>query len=217
MGDILNFDNPFFKGVNKLVDCFYLGILWFVCSIPIFTMAASTTALYYSIQKVVRRGEGYASREFFRSFKENFKQSTLVWVLWLVIAAFLGTDAYIMWHYASIGDKMGSLYYLFLVCLALLVMWGIYLFPYIARFENTTNMILKNAALIAVANIGWTLLLFVILLAFAFLAYIMPIALIFFTGVLIWLQSLILEKIFRKYMSEEDRAMEDEKNRTSFE
>ncbi|MGN0351267.1 MAG: YesL family protein [Roseburia sp.] len=217
MGDILNVDNPVFKWVNKLVDCFYLGLLWFVCSIPIFTIGASTTALYYAMQKVVRRGEGYVSKEFFHSFKDNFKQSTIVWLLWLVIAAFLGADAYIMWHFAVAGDKVGSLYYLFLVCLMLLVMWGVYLFPYIARFENTTKMILKNAALIAVANIGWTVLLFITVLAFAFLTYIMPVALIFFMGVLILIQSLILEKVFRKYMSEEDRAMEDEKNRTFFE
>ena len=78
-------------------------------------------------------------------------------------------------------------------------------------------MILKNAALIAVANIGWTVLLFITVLAFAFLTYIMPVALIFFMGVLILIQSLILEKVFRKYMSQEDRAMEDEKNRTFFE
>lgn len=213
MGDLLNFDNPFFRCVNKLVDCFYLGILWFVCSIPIFTIGASTTALYYAVLKVVRRGQGYAAKEFFHSFKDNFKQSTLVWLLWLVVALFLGADAYIMWNYAAAGQKIGMLYYLFLVFFVLLVMWGIYLFPYIARFENKTKVILKNAALIAVVNIGWSILLLVTVLFFAFLVYIMPVALLFFTGVLILTQSFILEKVFRKYMSGEDLAMEEEKNR----
>lgn len=216
MGDLLNFENPFFKGVNKLVDCIYLGLMWFLCSLPIFTIGASTTALYYTVQKTVRSGHSYVSKEFFRSFKENFKQSTLVWLLWLVLAAFLGADTYIMWHYAADGQTVGALFYVFLVMLLLLVAWGIYLFPYIARFANNTKNILKNAIIIAIANLGWTVLLLVLTAAYALLLYVMPVAIVVFTGVFVLIESFVLEKIFRKYMSEEDIAAEEERNRVYF-
>ena len=212
MGELLNLDNPFFRGIGKLVDCIFVSLLWFLCSIPVVTIGASTTALYYTVHKSIRRGQGYVSKEFFRAFKENFKQSTVVWLIWLVLAAFLGLDAYIMWHYAAAGHAVGSLYYLFLVFLMFLVMWATYLFPYIARFENQTKVIMKNAALIAIANIGWTLVLFLLTLVFAVITFVVPLVLFLFTGLLIFTQSLILEKIFRKYMTEEDLASEDEKN-----
>lgn len=213
MGELLNLDNPFFRGIGKLVDCIFVSLLWFVCSIPVVTIGASTTAMYYTVQKSIRRGQGYVSKEFFHAFKDNFKQATAVWLIWLVLAAFLGIDAYIMWHYAAAGHAVGSLYYLFLVFLMFLVMWATYLFPYIARFENKTTVILKNAALIAIGNLGWTLVLFVLTVVFAVITFVVPPVIFLFTGLLVFTQSLILEKIFHKYMSEEDIASEDEKNR----
>ncbi len=213
MGDFLNLDNPFFRGVNKLVDCIYLGLLWFVCSLPVITIGASTTALYYTIQKTVRRGLGYATKEFFHSFKDNFKQATLVWLLWLLMAAFLGMDIYIMWHFASSGQSVGVFFYVFLLLMAVLVAWGLYLFPYIARFENSTKNTMKNAIIIAIVNFDKTILLLLLAAVFAFLAYIVPFTPVFFTGIFVLIQSFLLEKVFRKYMSEEDLAAEDEKNR----
>ena len=66
---------------RKLFDTLVLGLLFLLCSIPIITIGASATALYYAYDKVVRRNEGYAVRAFFHSFKMNFAQATLIWTL----------------------------------------------------------------------------------------------------------------------------------------
>ena len=47
MGRFFNYDSPLFSSINKIVDCVFLSLLWFVFSIPIVTMGASTSALYY--------------------------------------------------------------------------------------------------------------------------------------------------------------------------
>ena len=82
---IFNYDNPVWRFIGKLGDLMILNILWVICSIPIFTMGASTTAVYYVTMKLVRGDDGYTLRNYFKSFKENFKQATVIWLLMLQV------------------------------------------------------------------------------------------------------------------------------------
>ena len=119
-------------------------------------------------------------------------------------------------EYAKAGVALGKIYIVFAVLMMFATMWAIYLFPYIARFENQTKMILKNAALIALGNLWKTLLLFVLLLAAAFAVYIFPPAVFIIPCVYMLLANFILEKIFQKYMSPEDLEAEKERNMEYF-
>ena len=78
-------DNVVMRALSKICDMVFLNVLWVICSIPIVTIGPSTTALYTVMLKIVRNEEGYIFRGFFKAFKENFKQST---VIWLIIAVF---------------------------------------------------------------------------------------------------------------------------------
>ena len=80
---LFNYDNPVWRFIGKLGDLIVLNILWTICSIPIFTIGASTTAVYYVTLKLVRDEDDSTIKAFFRSFKSNFKHpirtSPLVW------------------------------------------------------------------------------------------------------------------------------------------
>ena len=212
MGELFNFDNKFFRGFNKVIDCVILSMFWVIFCIPIFTVGAATTALYYTVNKVIRHGRSYIWREFWDAFRSNFKQATAVWLICLAAMAFMGADCYIMLQYARAGERIGSLYIVFVIFLMLLVMWQSYLFPYIARFENSMGAVLKNAALIAPANLPWTLLLLLLIVAAFLIAWVFPPVAIFLPGTYMVIANQILERVFRKYMSEEDIAAEDERN-----
>lgn len=213
MGEFFNVNNKFFQAVNKIVDCVCLSMIWILACLPIVTAGAATTALYYTVNKVIRHGRGYLWGEFWGAFRSNFKQSTIVWLIQLLIMAILAFDGYIMYHAAQAGEKSGVLYMLFIAMFVLLLMWQIYLFPYMARFENTTKMVLKNSALIAIANVLKTLLMFVLLAAAVLAVYVfMPLILVVPTLYMLFV-NFIMEKIFLKYMSEEDIAAEEERNR----
>ena len=69
---LFNYDNPVWRFIGKLGDLIILNVLWLITSIPIVTIGASTTALYYVTLKLVRDEDGYTIRSFFKSFKENF-------------------------------------------------------------------------------------------------------------------------------------------------
>lgn len=213
MSGFFNLDNKFFQGLNKVVDCVALSTLWLLCCIPVFTAGAATTALYYTINKVIRHGRGYVWKEFWHAFRSNFKQSTVIWLVLVVAAAILGVDGYIMLQFAKAGEKTGTLYVVFFVFLALETAWGIYIFPYIARFENKTKAVFKNTALISIGNLLYTLLLLAIYVIAWLAVYLLPFLVFAVPALYMLIANYILEKIFRKYMSEEDIAAEEERNR----
>lgn len=210
MAGFFNYDNKLFQGINKLVDCFYISILWIIFCIPIITAGASTTAMYYTVNKVLRGGRSYVWRSFWDSFRSNFKQSTAIWLICLGIGILLGVDMYITRQFLVNGTALGVLYYVFFIMLVFLILWSIYLFSYTARFENTTKLILKNCGIIAVANLPKTILLLVFLAAAVLIGCYLPFVIPFIPALLTWIINLVLESVFRKYMSVEELEREKE-------
>lgn len=210
MNNLFNYDNKFFQGIGKVVDCFYLSVLWMIFCIPVLTAGASCTAAYYTFHKAVRGNRGYVWRCFWESFRSNFKQATVIWLICLLVGALLGTDAFITFQMLQNGEKMGFLYYVFLILIVLFVLWMVYLFSYVARFENTTKQTMKNAAFIAIANLPRSLLMGVVLAAALVIVYLIPSIMILMPAILCWVFHMILEKIYLKYMSPEDALREKE-------
>ena len=66
-----------------------LNLLWIVCSLPIITSGASTTALFYCTLKLHKYGDIRVRHDFFKSFKQNFRQSTLIWILMAAAGIFI--------------------------------------------------------------------------------------------------------------------------------
>lgn len=216
MGNFFSFDNAFFRAFDKIINVFCLSLLWMFFSIPIFTIGASTTALYYAVNKVLSHGRSYVFKEFWGAFKSNFKQATQIWLILLAVAGLMGLDAYIMRQYFDAGNSLGKLYIFFLIMIGFELIWAFYIFPSIARFENTNKAIMKNAALMAIGHLPKTLLMAVILILFILLYLIFPFMLIFIPAAFIWIWNIILEKIFRRYMTEDDLKEEDERNQEFF-
>ncbi len=210
---MLKYDNKFFTGLGKLVDCVWLSLLWFICSIPVITMGAASTALYYAVHKSIRGNRGYTTRNFFSAFKDNFKQSTLVHLVWLVVMVVLVGDIYITRAVLLSGSSLGLFFYFFLVLTAVAIGWACYMFPYIARFENTVMATLKNGILLEIRHLPWSLLLIVLMLGFMLLSYMIPLFLFIVPSVVALAFDFILERLFRKYMSKEDleRELENDK------
>ncbi|MFQ7880190.1 MAG: DUF624 domain-containing protein [Blautia producta] len=68
----MEYDSPIMAGIGKVIDIIWLSTLWFICCLPIVTIGASTTALYYTSVKAIRKNRGYVTKTFFHAFKMNF-------------------------------------------------------------------------------------------------------------------------------------------------
>lgn len=163
----LNYDSKFSRTVIKICYACFLNLLWMICSLPIITIGASTTALYYACLKIVRE-EGYdAARLFFHSFKQNFKQATVIWLILLAFGIFLGVDGYILYHLRA--SSSGGIAVMWTLLMAILIAAAVifvivllYVFPLLASVENTTAAMLKNAFLIGTHYLFSTILMFAV-------------------------------------------------------
>ena len=203
-------DSPLYRFLSRVLDILKLNFLWILGSLPVFTIGASTTALYYTVHKSIRGDRGYTTRTFFGAFRDNFKAATLPYLIWLAVMIILGCDAYITYQVLKTGSMKGAFFYFFLIMIAVAIMWSAFLFPYIARFENTVKQTLKNAFLLMIRHLPWALLLLVILIASALSIYIIPVLLVVIPAVTSMVFDFILERLFRRYMSPEDLEREEE-------
>lgn len=157
MSKLFRMDSPLMRFLTKIADLMVLNILFCVTSIPLITIGASWTALYSVTLKMVRDEEGSVSRSYFRSFRQNFRQATLLWLGVLVVLALLVLDIRVL-NGMSEGTAPGLLR----VGVEILVLLGImvlqYLFPSLARFEASLADTLKNACMMALAHLPKTAL-----------------------------------------------------------
>jgi uncharacterized membrane protein YesL len=131
------------KFLGTMADLMILNMLTVLCCVPIVTAGASFTAMHYVLQKLVRGEENYVSRQFFHSFKENFVQSTIIWIGMDVVYGALFVD----WRILRMqGDQFpGFLIILLYGAAVIIFLYTLYIFPILARYKNTIRGILKLA------------------------------------------------------------------------
>ena len=201
--------NRIFTFLSKMVDTVALSVLWVVFCLPVFTIGAASTAFYYTIHKALVRSRGYIWRTFWESFKSNFKQATLTWLIQLVVLVVFGLDVMILRSMASQGSTLYTvLLYIFYVLMAIAIVWCYYTIAYQSRFENTIRNSMINAGVIAFLNLPWSLLVFAIFVLAVLIVFTIPVFIFLIPTVQFLLYDTILERIFRKYMKPEDLERE---------
>lgn len=172
MGNFFDMDSPVMRVLNRVGDLMIMNFLMIFCCIPVITAGAAFTAMHYVLLKIVRGQEGYLIKGFFKSFKENFKQATLIWLMMLVVIAVYVGDS-LIFNYSALTFPKPLVIAVVAVAI-LLAMMAVYVFPLQARFENSVKNTLKNAMLLAFANLPKTLLMMV--------CYILPLVIGYFSS-----------------------------------
>jgi uncharacterized membrane protein YesL len=164
MKQLFSYDSPVSQALFKFCWACCLGAVWLVCSLPVFTLGASTTALYAVTIKLVRDREGTSPlRQFFAAFRSNFKQATILWLMLLTVGVFLALDVYILSHLRSTTAGAPAVVWtlLFAVVLAASLIYVIillYTFPLLSYFENNSRAMVLNAFLVGARYLFCTIL-----------------------------------------------------------
>ena len=202
MSEIFTTDNMVIRILNRIGDILILHFLWLLCSLPIVTIGASTTALYYTAMKAVKYEDGYVARRFFKSFKENFKQSTIIWLIMLFAGFLCG------WYLSYSIETHKSVLTMFstiLTCVYVFIL--IYIFPLQSKFDNKITVTIRNAFLLSVKNFPWTLLMIVALGLIGLFSYFYTIVLFIVVicgaGVYGYLTAFIFNRVFLPYLPDE--------------
>ena len=205
------FLNPESKGMQlfyKISEMMLLSVLWVVASIPIVTMGAASSAIYYSVVKVIRNREGYAWKEFWRGFRINFKQATIIWVPTLLLLVGLVADIVIVYLLSTAGSGSRWITIPFILIMAWGVMWMQYVFAYVARFEDKIKTVLHNTFWMNWFHFFHSIFLLIVLVVLIGVTYIFPIlipfAIFFFPGLYTVIAASVLESRFKLHMPKEE-------------
>lgn len=201
--------------MGRVADLIILNLLCILCCIPIVTAGASITAMYYVTLKMARDEESYIVRSFFKSFKENFKQATIINVIMLVTALMLFLDLSIVKNMD--GTLYKVLFSIFIAFTFLYLLLFLYIYPVLAKFYNTIKNTFVNAFLMSIRHLPYTFLMLVISLipigiffipSFQVQSILLMLFFLMGFAVVAYCNSKFLVKIFDNYVPKE----EDEDN-----
>ncbi len=195
MRSFFNGDNPIVVTINKAADLLFLNLLMLLCCLPIITIGASLTAGHFVALRI-RRDEAKVFGDFFRSFRENLMQST---VIWLGVVMVIACIFMILWF---CGEQSVPISIACFVALLLVCMLGLWIFPLLSRFVYTTGALLRNSILLCCRYLFHTLgMLIGTLLPVASLLlgwYALPFVLLFGLSIPVYIQALLYNKVFAR-------------------
>ena len=157
--------------LSLLSDLVLLNLLFLLCCLPVITIGAAVAGLNRAALRLYR-GEGTVTKDFFRGFRSNFKQATLIFLIFAVLGLFLFYDLYFL-----VQDGSAPVFYLLAGLIALWMLFTLaYLFPILVQFDNKLFRHITNAFLLSLRHLGRTI----------------PMALLTALPLLFWLWSTII-------------------------
>lgn len=164
-------DSKFMEIFGRITDLVLLNLLFMITCLPIFTIGAATTALYTMCFQLMREEYSGIIKTYFKAFRDNFKQATLLWMLLVLI---IGPGLYYFYVLFSLDSLLRYLGFLFVILGLLSAMTASYVFPWISQFENSTARALRNALILSVSRLPRSAAILVINLMPAIIWFVNP-------------------------------------------
>lgn len=214
MRDIFSIDSPVMRFLSFLADLMLLNLLFLVSCIPIITIGASVTALS-RVALNMKRGTYSVWSDYLKSFRQGFKQATILFFLLLLIVLALAADLYLLSLLQS--SNRAAFMVPFFALLLMTMFTACHLFPLVGQFQNTNKRAIFNAMYLSIRYLPRTILMLLLdfapLVAFVFapqffvqFGYLW--VLIYF-ALSAYCKASLLSGVFLKIMRKEDRAAQE--------
>ena len=152
MNGLFSINSPLWRFMDKALRLIWLNLLWFLCCLPVVTIGAATTALYSVTLKYARDEEGYLTRSFFQAFRQNFRQSTIIWLVMAAVGILLGLDLIVYLRASSVSLTQSALMLIFFTAVLLYLFVSLYVYAIVAHFKNTVGQYMKNALILSICH-----------------------------------------------------------------
>lgn len=212
---IFDINNPIMRYVIKVFDCMCLSVLWLVMCLPVFTIGASTTAMFAVIHRYIRLEEESLWKLYWKSFREEFKRTTLCTLVALGILALLVVDALVFRTMVLKGQLLGNLYWLILLLIGIEATWLTYLFAYTERFTGGVKDTMRFSFLMMILHPVKSLTILALVLGSGALVILAPGLLTIVPAACCWLCDIVVASVFVQHLREEDRQRLEESRQKS--
>ncbi|MBS4197651.1 YesL family protein [Lederbergia citri] len=169
----MNFFNGRLYSILEVLSFFFLlNILWFLMCLPLITIFPATAAMFAVIRHWITKKDTTVFIPFFRFFKENFKQSFIIGLIFFVFASILYMDFMLV---NTFNPKLHIFLIAALFLIGLIVIFTlVYIFPMMVHYRLTLWQVIKNSFFFSIRYIVSTIVCIFILLAMASLLILIP-------------------------------------------
>lgn len=170
MKKLFSHDSNIVQSLILVFNLMVLNILWLLLCVPVVTAGAATTAMYYTLYQYVTDGSEAVLKPFFKTFIKEFKQSTIYWLIMLVVG-------FVLWCDISFLSSFTQLSFLWIPLGILILLYAVALthgFAILGRFDTTLKTAFKSCYLIALTNIWRSLLILIFSAAPVLIIIFMP-------------------------------------------
>ena len=202
---LFNPENRFWVFMEKIMNLCVIGFLWLLFSLPVITIGASTTALFSYTLKLTRNEEGYIFKSFWKSFRENFVLSTVIWLASAAVGGFLMTDLYACQFLPVKGIIRWGIRVILVSLLFVYFLTVIYLFPLIASFRVSFKKAVGSALVMGVGNLYVSVTILVIYGIFGVIAWFLPVLFMVWLALACYFSSHFFYSVFERYLPEIDK------------
>lgn len=213
MVKFFDIDGVLYKTCHLIYILLVGNILWFIFSIPIFTIGSSTTALYYVMSKSVSGNEVKIISSFWKSFKINFKQSTLIWITLLLLFFFVSVNMYYV-KFLNNSILAIIIYFIQIVVLVQLIIFTMYIFYILSKYSVNTKKLIVTAVVIGNKHFVNTILCAMvfggIILVFVNVPYLRGIIGMTFMALYAYCSAYFLNRLMKKYEPVDEMLQKDE-------
>ena len=147
-------DSKFMDIIGRITDLILLNLIFLITCLPLFTVGAAVTAMYTVCFRLMREECSGIFKTYFRAFKDNFRQGTLVF---LILVAVIVPALYYFGFLIKLDGILRYACLPFILIIAAGLMTGSYVFPWISQFENTAVQALTNALILSISRLPRTL------------------------------------------------------------
>ena len=147
MWNLFNQEHLIGRTLTRIVDLVILNIVYLLFCLPVVTIGAATSALYYVTTRMADGTYVSPLRDFWKGFRENFRAIAPIWAVSLLYGVCLATVFWMNGLRIWGSGHTGWIYVVLVLVAVLLVMLCEWVFALQMRFENTRKELLKNAAL----------------------------------------------------------------------
>lgn len=211
MGSLFDLDAPIWVWMGEIADIIILALLWWICCVPIVTIGASTTAVFYVMGKKVRKESTYVCKDFFKSFGQNFKQSIPITIIMVIAYISVGLYIFMIVENVLSGDAQGQLKWI----LPIAILFGFetlnvftYIWAILSRFDMKTRVLIKTALILTHRHLLTTIAITGVFGIVGFFIFKMPFAIVLAPGLIVTGASYLLQALFTVYIEEDRKAHE---------
>lgn len=217
MKSIFSHDGVLFRITERIGNLILLNLLYLIFCIPIVTIGPATAALHYVTLKYAADEEDRVWAPFIHSFKQNLKQGMIVGLIATVLGVGLAFSMYYIYQMVSAGLALDKIVMVMisLACILYLMATG-YIYPLLARYENSIKQMLRTALVLAIRHLPVTVCMGIIsgapilMLMHTPVTFMIALSFYFFIGfsAIAFLQDKLVVRIFWQYTPREEMIEE---------